>query len=77
MSFILLLQSDSVDVATQNVDDERICIVHDGSEDPHSREEQLSLPPEGPSCDEGWYLYHSFVCVHSSLFQPDPSYIAS
>ena len=48
-----LFQSDSADVVIQNVGVERICIVHDGSEDPLSREEQL--PPVEPSSNEGWY----------------------
>ena len=49
-----LFQTDSADVVIQNVHVgiERICIVHDGSEQPLSREEQL--PPVEPSCDEGW-----------------------
>ena len=50
-----LFQTDSADVVIENVHMgvERICIVHDRSEDPLSREE---LPPVEPSCDEGWYI---------------------
>ena len=69
MSFDLLLQSDSVYVATQKVGDQRICIVHDGSENALSREEQL--PSVELPCDEGWYIYYFFVCAHYSLCQPD------
>ena len=53
-----LLQTDSVDVVTQNVGVQRICIVNDGSE----------LPPvEEPLPDEGWtgiYIYNTIpLCV--------------
>ena len=49
-----LLQTDSVDVVTQNVGVERICIVNDVSE----------LPPvEEPLPDEGWTGIIPFLCV--------------